>query len=416
MTKYEEFNILDLSIIADNKGPAVEYFEYLRKNAPVKWNPATESYKSKNDLLTMDKGFWILTKHEDVQAVSRNTKLFSSAEGGPLLWDATEEQLGMHRAGIMGKDAPEHTAVRKVAMPPFLPKNLLAYKPQIEKIAKQIVDGVANKGECELVFDIASRLPVQTFCEILGVPEEDREMIFNLGNQIADTETPYRASPEELTPTLKLFAYCEELSKKKRENPDDSLLSTYVNGEIEGEKVDQFTINMFFVTLSIAGHETTRNTLVHFMRLMKEHPEQYDLIKSDPDKYLPNALHEVLRVSPPVMQFRRTVMEDTEIRGQKIKKGDKVFLSYVSANRDEDLFEDPNKFDITRENARKHLAFGVGPHTCLGAQLALMQLQVLIKEILERIPDLAPTGDIEYLDSIWFHAIMKMPVKFTPEK
>ena len=415
MSQYQDFNIVKPEIIAEQKGPAVDFFEHLRANDPVHWNPAPVDYKPKNSMLNMDKGFWILTKHEDVQAASRNTKVFSSAEGGPILWDLNKEQLGMQRAGIMGKDADEHRAIRRIAMPPFMPKSLIAYKPKIEKMAKQIIDSVASKGECELVFDVASRLPVATFCEILGVPEEDREMLFNLGNQMADTETP-STNEEGLPPHLQIFMYCEQLSEKKRENPDDSLLSIYVNGEIEGEKVDQFTINMFFTTLSIAGHETTRNTLVHFFRLMNEFPEQYELLKSDPAKYIPNALHEVLRISPPVMQFRRTCTEDTEIRGQKIKKGDKVYLSYVSANRDEELFEDPNTFDITRENAKKHLAFGVGPHTCLGAQLALMQLQALITEILTRIPDLALARELTYLDSIWFHAIMEMPVKFTPEK
>ena len=167
--------------------------------------------------------------------------------------------------------------------------------------------------------------------------------------------------------------------------------------------------------MSIAGHETTRGTAVHFIRLMNEYPDQYELLRSNVDQYLPNAIDEVLRFSPPVIKFRRTVMKDTELGGQPLKKGDKVYLSYPAANRDPDVFESPHSFDITRGNARKHLSFGTGPHVCLGARLAHMQLNALLKEIVTRIPDMHPVGDKEMLRSIWFNAVVNMPVEFTPE-
>jgi len=413
MSKFEDFNIVDAGLVREQKGPPIEFFEYLRPNDPVHWNPANENYKPLNPELQLTEGFWILSRYADVQTASRDNDVFSSHAGSPLIWDLNEFQLSMQQAGIMGKDNPEHKALRKVALPPFMPNSLKEFQPNIEQVAKEIVDEIAPRGECELVFEVASRLPVYTFCEIMGIPEQDREFIFTLGNQMADVETP-NEDPDN-PPQFQLFAYCEELCNKKRENPDDSLVSRYVNGEVEGEKVDQLTINMFFITLSIAGHETTRNTLVHFFRLMKEYPEQYALLKSDLDAHLGNALLEVLRFSPPVMQFRRTCKEDVEIGGRQLKKGDKVMLSYVSANRDEDIFDEPDRFDITRSNAKKQLAFGSGPHACLGSQLALLQLQVLIRELLGRLPDIEPTGDYEYLDSIWFHGIMKMPCSFTPE-
>ncbi|MCY3793232.1 MAG: cytochrome P450, partial [Gammaproteobacteria bacterium] len=212
-----------------------------------------------------------------------------------------------------------------------------------------------------------------------------------------------------------LFAISDALSAEKREKPDASLLSSLIHNEVDGEKLDQLSINMFFVTMSIAGHETTRGTAVHFIRLMHEHPEQYELLKSDLDKYLPNAIDEVLRHSPPVIKFRRTVMEDTAIGGQPVRKGDKVYLSYPAANRDPAVFDDPHRFDITRENANKHLAFGTGPHVCLGARLAHMQLKALLAEIVTRVPDIHPVGERTMLRSIWFNAIVRMPVAFTPE-
>ncbi|BFM16921.1 cytochrome P450 [Maricurvus nonylphenolicus] len=413
MNNFVDFNLIAPDFVPDNKGPALEFFKWMRENQPVHFNDIVEGYECPMEGASMSQGFWVLSKYEDVQSASRNTKVFSSGEQGPLLWDMEPHRLAEQQAGIMGKDDPEHAALKRLVVPPFLPKNLAAYTPRIAEKVKKIVDDVASKGECEMVFDIASRLPVATFCELMGIPNEDQEKIFNLGNALADVENQDSDGAAEL---LELFAYCDALSAKKRENPDDSMLSLYANGEFEGEKLPQEAVNMFFVTLSIAGHETTRNTLIHFFRLMNEYPEQYELLKSDVDKYLTGAINEVLRYCPPVMQFRRTCLEDVEVRGQQLKKGDKVFLSYVSANRDADVFENPDVFDITRTNSARHLSFGTGPHTCLGARLAVTQLSLLIKEIINRIPDIRPKGEPEYLRSIWFHAIMSMPVEFTAEK
>jgi len=212
---------------------------------------------------------------------------------------------------------------------------------------------------------------------------------------------------------MQLMTIAAELTQQKLKQPDNSMLSRLIHGEVEGQKLDQLSINMFFVTLSIAGHETTRSTATHFVRLMNEHPEQYELLRSDIDKYLPNAVEEVLRFSPPVIKFRRTATQDTDIGGHPIKQGDKIYLSYPAANRDPEVFADPDKFDITRENANKHLSFGTGPHVCLGARLARYQLQALLKEIVVQLPDLTPTGENEMLNSIWFNAIIKMPVTYT---
>ena len=212
------------------------------------------------------------------------------------------------------------------------------------------------------------------------------------------------------------MALSAQLSEQKRANPDNSLLSAYIHGEVDGEQLDTMQINMFFVVMAIAGHETTRATGAHFIRLMNEHPDQYELLKSDPDRYLPNAIDEVLRYSPPVIKFRRTALADTELGGQSIAKGDKIYLSYPAANRDPAMFEDPERFDITRENAKRHLSFGIGPHICLGARLAHMQLFHLLKQIVTRIPDIRPAGDFEMLRGIWFNGIINMPVTFTPEQ
>ena len=407
-------NLIDPTLMPACGGPPHELFDEWRETDPVHWNPPNDSYRSPMRGTTISKGFWVLTRHQDVVDVSRNQELFSSHEGGPIIWDFEPPQLAMQRANIMGMKPADHSAVKKLVMPPFAPGELARFHPEIDRVARTIVDSVAASGQCEFVFDVASRLPVYTFCKLLGVPDRLRETVFTLGNQSADTENRALRDRDNSAP-LALLALARELAEEKKANPDDSMLSRLVHGEVDGERLDDNNIGMFFVTLSIAGHETTRGTAVHFVRLMNEHPEQYELLLSDVDRYLPNAIEEVLRHSPPVVKFRRTAMADTEIGGQKIARGDKIYLSYPAANRDPAMFPDPHRFDITRKNANRHLAFGTGPHFCLGARLSRIQLGALLKEIVTRIPDIRPDGEMEMLKSIWFNAVIRMPVTFTPE-
>ena len=407
-------NLVDPDLIPRCGGPPHELFDQWREKDPVHWNPPPDDYESPMPGASMTRGFWVLTRYQDVVDVSRHQEVFSSHEGSPIIWDLEPQQLAMQRANIMGMAPANHRAVKKLVMPPFAPSELAAFHPEIDRLASSIVDSVAGEGQCEFVFDVASRLPVYTFCKLLGVPERLHETVFTLGNQAADTENPARAERDNSAP-LKLMGIARELAEEKKAKPDNSMMSRLIHAEVEGEKLDDMSIGMFFVTLSIAGHETTRGTAVHFIRLMNEHPDQYELLRSDIDRYLPNAIEEVLRHSPPVVKFRRTAVADAEIGGQKIAKGDKIYLSYPAANRDPEMFPDPHRFDITRENASRHLAFGSGPHFCLGARLARYQLAALLKQIVTRIPDIRPDGEPEMLQSIWFNAVVRMPVTFTPE-
>ncbi|MCY4025730.1 MAG: cytochrome P450 [Acidobacteria bacterium] len=406
-------NLLDPMLIPRCGGPPHELFDMWRRTDPVHWNPPSEDYESPMPGASVSRGFWVLTRYQDVVEVSRDQDLFSSHEGGPIIWDLEPPQLAMQRANIMGMQPATHMAVKKLVMPPFAPRELEALQPEIDAVAREIVDSVAAKGNCEFAFDVAAKLPVYTFCKLLGVPDRLRETVFTLGNQAADTENPARADRANSAP-LALFAIAGELAEEKRQNPDGSMLSRLVHGEVDGEKLDEAVLQMFVVALSIAGHETTRSTAVHFVRLMNEHPDQYDLLRQDVDRHLPNAIEEVLRHSPPVVKFRRTAMADTVIGETEISKGDKVYLSYPAANRDPAMFDDPHRFDITRSNANRHLAFGSGPHFCLGARLARYQLRALLKEVVTRLPDIRPDGETTMLKSIWFNAVVGMPVAFTP--
>ena len=235
--------------------------------------------------------------------------------------------------------------------------------------------------------------------------------VVDLGNAMADVET---RSEHSLDPNFQLFAIAEQLSDEKRRHPDRSLLSTLVHDETLG--LSQLQINMIFLVFSIAGHETTRSTAAHFMHLMSTHPEQYELLLSDIDAHLENAIEEVLRYTSTTTNFRRTATADTEIGGHPVKAGDKIYMSYAAANRDPAVFETPEVFDITRANARKHLAFGTGPHVCIGARLARLELQALFKQLLTRRPAFQIDGEPRWLRSIWFNAITHLPVNFAPER
>ena len=407
-----ETNLADADLFQREQGPPYEAFAHWRVNDPVHWNPVPETYSNPNPAFQLRKGFWVLTRYEDVFDASRQPLKFSSALGGPSIFDMEGAALVQQGASLIGMDPPQHPAVKRLVVPPFMPRNLDSFAPEIAAVARQIVDKVASKGECELVFDVASPLPVYTFCVLMGVPEADRQRIFEIGNALADLENPQdiRGLHRELA------GYAHKLAHAKRETPDQSMMSAYANGEVEGERLTPEQILMFFQLVAVAGHETTRNTAVHFVRLMHEHPDQRALLLSDLDRYLPGAIDEVLRFSPPVVQFRRTAAEDMELRGKQIRRGDKIYLSYPAANRDPDIFPDPDRFDITRPKAGKRLSFGTGEHVCLGARLATLQLRVLLTQVFTRIPDIRPVdGERTYMNSLIFHALRSMPVTFTPE-
>ena len=404
-------NILDPDIFPAEKGPPHALFETWRASDPVHWNPATPAYVPTVPASSMTKGFWVLTRYQDVFDVSRDQERFSSYDEGFVIWDLEEQELALHRANFMGMRPAEHTAVKHVVMPAFAPKAMQAMGPEIDRLAREIVDDIAARDGCEFVFEVASKLPVYTFCELMGIPHDLRAEVVDLGNAMADVET---RAEHSIDPMLRLFAISEALSEEKRRQPDGSLMSLMVNDQTVG--LNQMNINMLFIVFAIAGHETTRSTAAHFMYLMSTHPEQYRLLLSDIDKHLENAIEEVLRYSSTTTNFRRTATMDTEIGGHAVKKGDKIYLSYAAANRDPAVFENPDLFDITRPNARKHLSFGTGPHVCIGARLARMELQALLKEILVRIPDFKVSGDPEWLRSIWFNAITGLPISFTPER
>ncbi len=404
--------IIDPELMPALGGPPYALFAEWRESEPLKWIDPNPDYKSGIPGYVISKGMYVLTRYNDIYQVERDTETYSSAMAGAMIHDLSPEALAIEREAILSMDPPNHTKIKRLAIPYFMPRPLAEFAPEITSKAKEIVDSIADKGECEFVFDAASKLPAYTFCALMGIPSEYRDELVRLGNAHADYEMRGETGA---TPIQEIFVISERLSEEKRQNPDDSLLSVLVRAEIDGEPLTQDQINMYFVAFSVAGHETTRSTATNFIDLMCRYPDQYKLLLSDIDRYLPGAIDEVLRFAAPIVHFRRTVTKDTTLRGKELHRGDKILLSYPAANRDPEVFPEPDKFDITRENASKHLSFGTGPHVCLGARLAVLQLNIFLKEIVTRIPDFAQAGKPERLRSILLDAIEHMPITYTPE-
>jgi cytochrome P450 len=319
------------------------------------------------------------------------------------------------QAMLVNMDPPSHVKYRRLVQRGFTPRMVAELEPRIRAHARRIVDNIARKGSCEFVTELACELPLILICELMGIPEEDRKQIFEWSNALIGNDDPeMKAGADPMQVSVQMWMYSNALAQKKREQPDDTLISKYVNGAVDGTTISEFELNNFFVLLAVAGNETTRNATSQFMRLMSEHPEQQTLLTSDVDRLLPGAIEEALRFAPPVLSFRRTALEDTEIRGVRIAKGQKVLISYPSANRDEEVFPDPDRFDI-RRTPNHHLSFGIGEHFCLGANLARMQLRSILREVFTRLPDIRVVSPPKRQRSNLIQGIREMHVEFTPE-
>jgi cytochrome P450 len=394
-------------------GPPHAYLRRLRREAPVCWHepPGPDVVSSSR----LDAGYWVLSKYQDVIDVSRNPHLFSSHVGTCFLMDPPASELPGLQAMLVNMDPPGHVKYRRLVQRGFTPRMVGELEPRIRAHARRVVDNVARKAGCDFVTELACELPLILICELMGIPEEDRPQIFDWSNALIGNDDPeMRAGSDPMQVSAQMWMYSNALAQRKREQPDDTLISKYVNGEVDGMKISDFELNNFFLLLAVAGNETTRNATSHFMRLMSEHPDQFELLKTDVDRLLPGAIEEALRFSPPVLAFRRTALEDTELRGVAIKKGDKVLMSYPSVNRDEEVFPDADRFDI-RRTPNHHLSFGIGEHFCLGANFARMQLRCVLREVVTRLPDIRVVGAPKRQRSNLIQGIREMRVEFTPE-
>ncbi len=392
-----------------------EYFSWLRENEPVHWQPpGSGGVPQVSPSEPEQRGFWVISRHADVVEVSLDQRRFSSERGTSLLIDFDDERIAQMRLWMINQDSPGHTKLRKLINKGFTKRMIQQMDEHIRKLSAEIVDGVARKGECDFVAAIASELPVLVIAELMGCPAEDRVKLFNLSNQMIGFEDPdFSGGDRAESAMIEMLEYAGHLGALRRADPRDDLTSALVHAELDGERLDELGFNMFFILLILAGNETTRNAISGGMLALSDHPDQRAKLVDNPS-LLTTATEEILRYVSPVITMRRTATCDTEIAGQSIRENDKVVMFYPAANRDPDVFENPQQFDVTRD-PNPHLAFGWGPHFCLGASLARAEVRCVFSELLSRLPDIEVSGPVRRLRSSTVSSIKSMPVRFTPE-
>jgi cholest-4-en-3-one 26-monooxygenase len=316
---------------------------------------------------------------------------------------------------LLYTDPPKHTRYRKLVNKGFTPRMIGMLEKYLAHRTTLIIDEVIERGTCDFVTDLAAELPLQAIAEIMGVPQEDRKLLFDWSNRMIGIDDPEYASDDNVSAMTELYAYVNQLAQLRKSDPRDDIVTKLINSEIDGDKLSDAEFEFFMLLLTVAGNETTRNTTSWGMHALMQHPDQYKMLVENPE-LLNNAVEEVLRWASPVYYFRRTAMADTIINGQQIAKDDKIVMWYISANRDENVYQDPFTFDITRQDV-EHVAFGGGgTHFCLGANLARAELRILFAELLERIPDMQMTAEPDILRSNFIGGVKHMPVRFSAGK
>ncbi len=389
-------------------GPPREQYRELRQNQPVCWldDPYTDS------------GYWAVTKQAEVDIVSKNAKLFSSEVRLPYLNETAPDQLEMQRKNLLCMDPPRHIKYRRIVRSAFTPTMVDSYRPRFEQRAHSLVEKALAGGRCEFVADIAAELPLMAICEILGVPQEDRRQFFEWSNTLIGGDDPEYSHglDAQINATTALYSYADQLAERYQDDaPAHNLVYTLLHSNVEGEQLSIDEFHAFMMLLIVAGNETTRNQTSQLMRLLIEHPAQYQMLVDDPS-LIPDAVEEGLRYCSPVIAFRRTATADTELGGQQIAKDDKIVMFYQSASADETHFEQPDIFDITRPQreavAGEARPFGYGEHFCLGTHLARLELRVTMAAVVERIRQPRFDGSVEWLRSHFINGIKRMPIAF----
>ena len=384
-----------------------DLFTQLRAEDPVHWTEEANG-----------PGFWSITKHADLKIINRDAEGFSSEANGVNLIELEDGNPFDMRGKIMlMTDPPRHTRYRLLVNKGFTPRMIGLIEQHLRYRTELIVDEVIESGECEFVTELAAELPLQAIAEIMGVPAEDRHLLFNWSNRMVGADDPEYQSddPDEATTAvMELYMYAAGLGELRRADPKDDVVTKLINAEIDGDSLSQEEFELFILLLAVAGNETTRNATAQGMIALMQHPEELAKLRSDPERYIDGAVEEILRWATPVMHFRRTALKDLELRDKVIRAGDKVVMWHISANRDEEVFEDPFRFDLERR-PNEHVAFGGGgAHYCLGANLAKLELEIIFAEVLSRMPDIAAAGPAEMLRSNFIGGVKHLPVTFTP--
>jgi cytochrome P450 len=388
-------------------GPPHELFKELRANCPVHWTAEITEFPD-------EKGFWSITRPEDVAAVSRDWQTYSSELGGVTAVSESIFPIELSRAMFIGMDPPKHDRIKQLFQKGFTPRRIAEHADEIRGIVVRVLDRLDGRAEAELVSEVAQPVVARVIGSFMGIPEEDDITWARLMNNLlgaGEEELDTSAIPAAIERDIgELFQRCQSLIEERRQRPTDDLTSVLVHAELDGQRLEEHEIVMGFFLLMAAGNDSTKATYCSAMRALMENPDQRQILLDDPS-LVPSAVEEALRMFPAFAHFRRTATTDTELGGCPIRKGDKVVMWYVSSNRDEETFDDPDRFDVRRE-PNDHQAFGAGGrHFCLGTALARLELNILLEETLERFPRMQLAGTPEHVEAQFVNQLRSLPVQ-----
>jgi len=413
---YDDADISSLRFWSATAEQREEVFAELRAERPVSWHRPVHNglFEDPND-----QGFWAVVRHADVIEVTRRPADFVSGQG--VVFESMPQELLDAGQGFIAMDPPRHTKVRRLLTAAFTPRQMARIDDHITGNAKRIVDDIADKGEVDFVRDVSALVPMHNICDMIGCPDEYRQTIAHEAQFAGGWRDPkLMQGAEPMTRLLQAAAtvrvIADELIAERRRNPSDDLLSALVTAEVDGERLTDDEIASFFNLLMIAGNDTTRQSTSHGMKALSDFADQRAWLVEDLPGRLPGAVEEIVRWATPIMTFRRTAAHDCELGGQQITEGDKVVMFYASANWDTEVFDHPERLDLSR-SPNPHLSFGGGGiHHCLGNQLARRQLVATFRELLTRLPDIEVDGEPTYGTGNFFHAVLSMTVRFTPRR
>ncbi|MET0899455.1 MAG: cytochrome P450 [Mycobacterium sp.] len=380
----------------------------LRRTAPIWWNEQPTGEGGFDD-----GGYWVVTKHHDVKEISRRSDIFSSLAKTALPRypkGSTGEQIETGKYVLLNMDAPHHTHLRKIISRGFTPRAVERLRDDLHERAQDIVRKAAAEGSGDFVEQVACELPLQAIAGLIGIPLEDRKKIFDWSNQMVADDDPEFAHHDGRSSAMELIMYAMQLAAIRAEEPGEDIVTKLIEADVDGHKLSDDEFGFFMILLAVAGNETTRNSITHGMIAFTENPDQWELYKRERPG---TTADEIVRWATPVTSFQRTALEDTELSGVLIKEGQRVVMSYRSANFDEDVFEYPFRFDILR-NPNPHVGFGgTGAHYCVGANLARMTIDLIFGAIADQMPDLTPVSRPERLRSGWLNGIKHWQVDYT---
>jgi len=401
-----DFDFLDANLNLERL--PVEELAELRRAEPVHWVDVPGGTGGFGD-----KGYWLVTKYDDVKEVSKHNEIYGSSPDGAIpVWpqDMPRDAVDVQKAVLLNMDAPQHTRLRKIISRGFTPRAVGRLQAELAERAQKIAETAAAAGSGDFVEQVSCELPLQAIAGLLGVPQDDRDKLFRWSNEMTAGEDPEYADIDPAMSSFELITYAMNMAAERKANPTDDIVTQLIEADIEGEKLSDDEFGFFVVMLAVAGNETTRNSITHGMIAFSQFPEQWELYKKERPE---SAADEIVRWATPVSAFQRTALEDTELGGVKIKKGERVVMSYRSANFDDEAFENPNSFDIMR-TPNQHVGFGgTGAHYCIGANLARMTINLIFNAVADHMPDLKPIGEPERLKSGWLNGIKHWQVDYT---